>query len=130
MGNTVTVSIITELPIYAKRYVLRKVRRFNVIPRADKKIDKILTEKKAERAPLYEPTRKIVEDFLKGSYVDLYFINPEIFFLGISIYRILFSENPDGLREINEKDTKFHETLQNVYVSSSGKNEVIKFYFV
>lgn len=73
MGNKVTVSLITELPIYAKRYILRKVRRFNVIPRAEKKIDKILTEKKSERAPLYEPTRKIVEDFLKGLYVILHY---------------------------------------------------------
>lgn len=64
MGNHLTNNIVREIPNYLLGAVKRKTRRFNVIPRAEKVIDKI--PENPTRAPTHEATQKIVEQFLKG----------------------------------------------------------------
>lgn len=57
MGNTVT---------FVQRFVVRKVRRFNVQNRADRYLDK--TKDKPVRSPLYEATMREVERLSKGIF--------------------------------------------------------------
>ncbi len=65
MGNHLTNNFFREVPSNLSRYIKRKTRRFNVIPRAEKYIDKI--PQTAVRAPTYESTMKLVEKLKKGS---------------------------------------------------------------
>lgn len=67
MGNRALATVVREFPTAVRRYLIRKVRRFNVIPRAEKQIDKMLQDK-PQRAPLFDVTSKEIEKFLKGLY--------------------------------------------------------------
>lgn len=67
MGNHLASNLVRGLPSSLLRLVQRKTRRFNVIPRAEKLIDKI--QENPSRAPIHEATQKLVEQLMKGIYL-------------------------------------------------------------